>query len=117
MISKKKKKIGLHRNSKVFFGRNQKFKGFFRPITGDLKEKKKVFTEIQRVFPAEIRNSRVFSGRMQVISNNKKRSSPKFKGFFRPKSEIQRFFLFFWPKSVDLQKKKKKKKKVFTDFG
>ena len=66
-------KKGLHRNSKVFFGRNQKFKGFF---------------------PADCWWS----------PNKKKRSSPKFKGFFRPKSEIQGFF---WPNASDLQQKKR----------
>ena len=39
----------------------QKFKGIFRPKTGDL-QKKKVFTEIARDFPAEIGNSSGFSG-------------------------------------------------------
>ena len=34
--------------------------------------KKKVFTKIQRVFPAEIRNSKVFFGRDQVISKKQK---------------------------------------------
>ena len=80
MISKKKV---LHRNSKVFVGRNQKFKGFF---------------------PAEYWWS----------PNKKKRSSPKFKGFFQPKSEIQGFVSgrnqklksFFRPNAGDLQQKK-----------
>ena len=77
------KKQGPHRNSKVFFGRNQKFKGFF---------------------PAEYWWS----------PNKKKRSSPKFKGFFQPKSEIQGFVsgrnhqlkVFFRPNAGDLQTKK-----------
>ena len=78
-LRKKKEKKCLHRNSKGFSGRNQKFK--------------------------------VFPGRMQVISN-KKRSSPKFKGFFRPKLEIQRVFLA----EIRWSQKKKKKRKVFTNF-
>ena len=41
------------KNSEGFSGRNQKFERFFRPKAGDL-QKKKVFTEIQRDFPAEI---------------------------------------------------------------
>ena len=65
------KKKGLYRNSKDFSGRNKKLKVFSRPNIDDF-QNKKVFTEIQRVFPAEIRNSRVFFGRMQVISNQKK---------------------------------------------
>ena len=68
VVSKKKKK-GLRRNWDRFFGRNPKFKGFFRPKTG-LKKKKK-----------------------------KKRTSPKLKPIFRPNSEIQTFeggyFQFF----------------------
>ena len=58
-------------------GESQKFKGIFRPKTGDLQKKKKknVFTEIQRDFAAEIRNSNSFSGRKQVISKKRKRSS------------------------------------------
>ena len=55
------------KDSKGFSGRNQKFKLFFRPKTGDLqKKKKKVFTEILSDFPAEIRNSNAFSGPNQV---------------------------------------------------
>ena len=38
---KKKKKKGLRQNSEWFFGRNPKFKGFFRPKLGDLQKKKK----------------------------------------------------------------------------
>ena len=57
----------------------RKFKAFFRPKLGDLQKKKK-----------------------------KKRSSPKFRVIFRPKSEIQRFFL---PKIRWSPKKKKKKKR------
>ena len=60
MISKKKKSSPKFND---FFGQNQKFKGFFRPKSGDLQ--KKVFAEIQRLswpeseiwrfFPAKIR--------------------------------------------------------------
>ena len=38
-------------------------------------KKRKVFTEIARGFPAEIANSSGFSGRKEVISKQKKRSS------------------------------------------
>ena len=61
VISKKK---GLRRNPKAFSGRNQKFKRFFRPKTDDL-QKNKVFAEIRRLFPAEIRNLNGFSGQKQ----------------------------------------------------
>ena len=59
----------------------RKFKAFFRPKLGDLQKKKK------------------------------KRSSPKFRVNFRPKSEIQRFIP---PKIRSSPKQKKQKKKVFT---
>ena len=43
---------------------------------------------------------------MSILGDfQKKRSSPKFKGFLRPKSKLQRVFL---AKTCDLQKKKKK---------
>ena len=59
-LQKKKKKKGLHRIWDWFFGRNLKFKGFFRPKSGGLQKIKK-----------------------------KKRSSPKLGVIFRPNSEIQ----------------------------
>ena len=51
----------------------RKFKGSFRPESGDLqKKKKKVFAKIRSDFSAEIRNSKVFSAQNQVISKKKK---------------------------------------------
>ena len=50
-----------------------------------------IFTEIVTDFLAKIGNSNVFSARKQVVSK-KKRSSPKLRLIFRPKSEIQTFF-------------------------
>ena len=88
VVSKKKK--GLHRNWDWFFGRNLKFKRFFRVKAGGLQKKKKVFTEIETDFSAVIRNSKVFSAQKQVVSK-KKRSSPKLRLIFRPNSEIQTF--------------------------
>ena len=74
------------------------------------KKKKKVFTKIETDFSAEIGNSNVFFAQIQVVSKKKKRSSPKLRLIFRPKSEIQTFFSpkFRW------SPKKKKKKKVLT---
>ena len=72
-------------------GRNQKLKSFFRPNAGYLK-KKKVSTEIQTSF----------SGRNQKLKDffrpnagylKKKGLHRNSNGFFRPKSEIQGFFL------------------------
>ena len=71
--------------------KDRKFKGFFRPKLGDLRKKKK-----------------------------KKRSSPKFRVIFRPKSKIRqnsewffgrypKFKRFFRPTLGDLQKEKKKR--------
>ena len=50
-----------------------------------------VFTKIESDFSAEIGNSNVFFAQIQVVSK-KKRSSPKLRLIFRPKSEIQTFF-------------------------
>ena len=83
---------------------------FFRPKSGGLQKKKKVFTKIETDFSAEIGNSNVFFAQNQVVSKKKKRSSPKSRVIFRPKSEIQTFFS---PK-IRWSPKKKKKKKVFT---
>ena len=72
------------------------------------KKKRKVFTKIESDFSAEIRNSKVVSAHKKVISKKekkKKRSSPKLRVIFRPKSEI--FSVFFRPKSSDLHKKKR----------
>ena len=74
-----------------FLGKLRNSKVFFRQSSGDLQEKKKkVFTKIENNFLAEIRNSNVFSVQKQVISK-KKRSSPKLRPVFWPKSEIQTF--------------------------
>ena len=50
-----------------------KFKRFFRPKSGGLQEKKKVFTEIETAFSAAIRISNVFSAQNQVVSKKKKK--------------------------------------------
>ena len=55
MVSKKKK-------GSSFFGRNRKFKRFFRPKSGGLQKKKKVFTEIETDFSAEIVRFRLVGG-------------------------------------------------------
>ena len=59
------------KNLEGFSGCNQKLKRF----SGQKQviSKKKVFTEILRDFPAEIKNSYVFSARKQVISKKKKK--------------------------------------------
>ena len=75
------------------------------------KKKKKVFTEIESDFSAEIGNLNVFFTQNQVVSKEKKkRSSPKLRVIFRPKSEIQTFF------SPKIRWSPKKKKKVFTEI-
>ena len=79
------------------------------------KKKKKVFTEIECGFSAEIGNSNDFSAQNQVVSKKKKKK--KKKGLYRNLvwffNRNRKFERFFRPKSGDLQKKKKKKK-VFT---
>ena len=68
-----------------------------------------VFTKIESDFLAEIGNSNVFFAQIQVVSKKKKkRSSPKLRVIFRPKSEIQTFF------SPKFRWSPKKKIKVFT---
>ena len=85
--STKPQKFGcLHQNWEWFFGRNRKFKRFFRPNSGGLqKKKKKVFTKIETDFSAEIGSSNVFFAQIQVVSKKKKkkRSSPKLRLIFR----------------------------------
>ena len=68
-----------------------------------------VCPKIETEFLGKLGNSYAFSAQKQVISKKQKRSSPKLRRIFRPKSKIQTFFS---PKTGDLQKKKKKK--VFT---
>ena len=67
VISKKKKKEGLHQNWDWFFGRNSKFKGFFCPKSGGLQKKKK--------------KEGLHQNWDWFFSRN-----PKFKGFFCPNS-------------------------------
>ena len=82
---------------------------------GDLKKKKGLHRNLKVFFRPKSEIQGFFSGRILVISKQKKnRSSPKFKGFFRPKSEIQGFVSgrnqkllgFFLPNAGDFQKKK-----------
>ena len=95
MVSKKKRS-------------SPKLRLIFRPISEILtvfqpknrwspnkKKKKKVFTEIETDFPTNIGNSNGFSALKQVVSKTKKqkkRSSPKLRLIFRPKSEILTLF-------------------------
>ena len=66
-----------------------------------------VFTEIESDFSAEIGNSNDFSAQIQVISKKKKkRSSPKLRVIFQPKSEIRTVF----PPKIRWSPKKKKKR-------
>ena len=109
------KKKGLHWNWEWFFGRNPKFKDFFRPKSGVLQRKKKGLHW----------NYEWFFGR-----------NPKFKGFFRPKSGVlqrkkkglhwnyewffgrnPKFKGFFRPIVGGLQKKKKVFTEIETDFS
>ena len=65
-----------------------------------------VFTKIESDFSAEIGNSNAFFAQIQVVSK-KKRSSPKLRLIFRPKSEIQTFFSpkFRWSPKIKNKKK------------
>ena len=55
---KKKKKKGLHRFQDWFFGQNRISRRFFRPNSGDLQKKKKVFTDFETDFLAKVGNTR-----------------------------------------------------------
>ena len=72
---------------RVIFGPKSEIRTLFPPkIKWSPKKKKKVFTEIESDFSAEIGNSNVFSAQNQVVSKKKKkRSSPKLWVIFRPK--------------------------------
>ena len=81
---------------RVIFGPKSEIRTFFPPKirwSPKKKEKKKVFTVIESDFSAKIGNSNVFSAQNQVVSKKKKkRSSPKLRVIFGPKSEIRTFF-------------------------
>ena len=64
---------GLSENLDEISRKARKFEGFFRPKSGGLQKKKKIFAEIESDFSAEIRNSKVFSAQKQVVSKKKKK--------------------------------------------
>ena len=104
---KKKKKRSSPKLSPIFRPKSE-IQRFFPPKNRWSPKKKKVFAEIKSDFSTEIRNSNVFSAQKQVVSKKKeKRSSPKLSPIFRPKSEIQTFFLHKHRWSL--------KKKVFAE--
>ena len=79
-----------------------------------LKQFHTVCPKIQTKFLGKLRKLKVFSAQNEVVSKKKKRSSPKLRLIFRPKSEFQ---TFFQPKNRwSPKKKKKKRKKVFTEI-
>ena len=71
------------------------------------KKKKKVFTEIETDFSAEIRNSKVFSAQKQVVSKKKLKKKKVFTEIETDFSaEIRNSKFFFRPKTGGLQKKR-----------
>ena len=69
------------RNWDGFFGRNRKFRRFYRPKTDDLhkkkkKKRKKVFTEIETNFSAEIGKSHDSSGRITTTTSQLRHPNP-----------------------------------------
>ena len=64
---------GLHENCDEISRKPRKFKGFFRPKSGVLQKKKKVFTDFETDFSAEISNSKLFFPQIQVVSKKKKK--------------------------------------------
>ena len=107
MVSKKKRSSP---KLKVIFRPTTKIQRFFPPKLrwSPKKKKKKVFTEIESNFSAEIRNiyKGLFRPKLGGLQKKKKRSSPKLRVIFRPTTKIQRFL---HPKLGGLQKKKKKR--------
>ena len=86
---KKKKRTSL--KLRVIFRPKSEIQRFFPPKIR-CSPKKKDFTEIESDFSADIRNSKVFSARIQVVSKKKKKgSSPKLRLIFRPISQTQTF--------------------------
>ena len=82
VVSKKKKKKGLHQNWEWFFGRNRKFKRFFAQIQVVSKKKKKVFTKIEADFsPDSLRLGRWGGMHPEMEPNYSKQRL-----IFRPKS-------------------------------
>ena len=112
MRSPKKKKKRSSPKLRLIFRPKSEIQRFFPSEIRWSPKKRKVFTEIETDFPAEIRNSKVFSVQNQVVSNKKKRSSPKLRPIFRPKSEIQRFF----SSKIKWSPITNNKKKVFTEI-
>ena len=104
MVSKKKGWI---------FGRNPKFKDFFRSKSGGLqKKKKKIFADIEAEFLAKIQNSKVFSAQNQVVSKQKKKIFAEIEAEFLV--EIRNLKVFSAQNQV--VSKKRKKKKVFAEI-
>ena len=82
-----------------------KFERFFLPKSGGLQKKKKVFTEIESDFSAEIGNSNVFSAQNQVVSKKKKVSTEIESDF---SAEIGNSNVFSAQNMVVSKKKKKR---------
>ena len=73
-----------------YFSETSEIQRFFPPkIRWSPKKKKKVFTEIESDFSAEIGNSKVFSAKNQEVSKKKKRSSSTLSLIFCPISLVQ----------------------------
>ena len=94
--------------TQIFISLKLDWGGFFVKIWWSPKKKeKKCLLRNLKGFSGRNQKFKVFSRRMQVISN-KKRSSPKFKGFLRPKLKIQRVFLAEIRWSQNKRKKKER---------
>ena len=75
---------------RVIFGPKSEIRTFFPPKIrwSPKKKKKKVFTEIETDFAAEIGNSNVFSDLNQVVSKKKKKKKEKKKVFTEIESDF-----------------------------
>ena len=63
---------------RVIFRPKSEIETFFRPNSGGLQKKKKVFTKIEGDFSAEIGNWNVFFAQIQVVSKKKKKKKKVF---------------------------------------
>ena len=78
---------------RMVFWPKSEIQTIFSPKIRCTPKKKKVFTKIESDFSVEIGNSNDFFAQNQMFSKKKrKRSSPKLRVIFRPKSEIQTIF-------------------------
>ena len=76
VVSKKKKK-GLHQNWDWFFGRNRKFKRFFRPNSGGLQKKKRSSPKLRLMFRPKLEIQTFFSPKFRWSPKKERKKKKK----------------------------------------